>query len=153
MATDKDKMSISMYSASLFALINLPFTYTFVENTLNKGCALIDENASKIELYKNNCPTHLGRMVMTLIFYLVTYMSMDKVEDHTQRIKNSIYGTLIFYFVSSPSCFSLVRTIAKIFVSDDQIDMIISKDGCPSTLGVGLHAALFFIIIYYMMKL
>ena len=153
MTTDKQKMSISMYSASLFALVNLPFSYTFTESLLNKGCKLIDNDASEIELYKNGCPTHLGRIAMTLIFYLVTYISMDKIEDQNEKLKNSIYGTLVFYFISSPSAYALTRMIAKVFVSEETLDKLISKDGCPSTLGVGVHAAIFFIVIYYMMKL
>jgi hypothetical protein len=50
------------------------------------------------------------------------------------KLKFSIYGTLIFYFITSPAMFNLTGSI----FGDS-----IANQGCPTVYGVILHALVF----------
>ena len=58
------KVKISLGSAGLFFLLNSPNSYKFISNILNT------------KLVENNCPNHLGIFINTLLFFVLTYISM-----------------------------------------------------------------------------
>ena len=61
------------------------------------------------------------------------------------KLKFSIYGTLIFYLISSPAMFS---SVASIFGNK-----IASPEGCPTNYGILLHALVYYIVLVGVMYL
>lgn len=130
MATLNQKLTISLASAGLFALVNLPCTYNFT----NK----LSTDLLKVSLYdeEKRCPTNVGLVVHALVFLLLTYASMYKSgQPNGIKWKHSIYGALIFYLISSPAVFSVV---SKLFG-----DRFSTPDGCPKNEGILLHSLVY----------
>jgi hypothetical protein len=124
MATLQQKMQISAGSAILFMAVNLPETYRLTNKIL--PCKLID----------GNCPTSMGVFIHTAVFFLVTLLTMGDIRENTfEKLKHSIYGTLIFFFLSSPTMYSL------------------TQNKCPTFQGVLLHTFLYFIALVGLMYL
>lgn len=132
MATLVDKVSISFFSAILFALISLPQTYQLTKKLLG------------IKTIKNGCPTFVGHVLHTIVFFIVSYLSMggDRI-DPLLKVKFSLYGTLIFYFLSSPAIYAIV---GNLFGTS-------SRNGCPSVTGVILHAFVYMLALVGVMYL
>jgi hypothetical protein len=127
MSTFQQKLKISAGSALLFALMNLPQTYKFIDSII-PGISLF--NAA------TNCPTNLGLLAITVLFFLVTFLSMRGAYVPSGiKLKHSIYGSLIFFFISSPVMYS--------FVSNLLGRQFASAAGCPSLAGVALHALVY----------
>ena len=61
------------------------------------------------------------------------------------KLKHTIYGTLIFYLLSSPALFSLVGS----FFGDN----IANNNGCPTLSGIILHSFIYCIILVSVMYL
>lgn len=124
MATFQQKLKISLGSAALFALVNLPMAYNLTNNilpTFNKS---------------TNCPTNTGLLVHTIIFFAVTLLSMSRATvDQGTKIKHSFYGALIFFLISSPAMYSFTHGLFG--------NVISSIEGCPTMLGVLLHAIVY----------
>ncbi len=126
MANFNQKLMISLESAALFALINLPQVYKLTDNIL------------PLNLYNTTtaCPTNLGLVIHTIVFFVLTFLSMGDIGKKTDiKLKHTIYGTLIFFFIASPAIFSFVGSILGSWVAD--------SNGCPTLLGVLLHAAIY----------
>jgi hypothetical protein len=126
MSTLQQKLFISIKSALLFALVNLPHTYNFMSS------------GSGLNIYDNEtkCPTNLGLLISAILFFVLTFLSMWYAPHSLGlKLKFSIYGTLIFYLISSPAVFS--------FVSSVMGDWVANKQGCPSIYGVLLHALVY----------
>lgn len=136
MSTLQKKLMISVHSASIFALMNLPQTYNFISNLI--GLNLYNKDI--------NCPTNLGLVINALLFFTISYLSMGSSSiDDGVKIKHSLYGSLIFYLVSSPALYSVVGSILG--------NNIASKDGCPSIIGVLLHSIVYCAILVGVMYL
>lgn len=136
MATFEQKLSISIGSALLFALINLPFTYQLTDSLL------------PIDLYNNstNCPTNMGLIVHALVFFIITFLTMGNPYDNTGvKLKHSIYGTLIFFLIASPAIYALVGSV---FGSG-----FASSQGCPTLAGVILHTIVYCMVLMAVMYL
>lgn len=126
MSTLQEKLSISLKSSILFALVNLPMIYKFVSN------------GTGLNLYNNetNCPTNNGLLVSSILFFVLTFLSMWYAPlSAGLKLKFSIYGTLIFYLISSPAMFSFVGSILGNKVANPQ--------GCPTKFGILVHAVLY----------
>lgn len=140
MATLNQKLTISLASAGLFALVNLPCTYNFT----NK----LSTDLLKVSLYdeEKRCPTNIGLVVHALVFLLLTYASMHKSgQPNGIKWKHSIYGALIFYLVSSPAVYSVV---SKLFG-----DRFSTSDGCPKNEGILLHSLVYASVLLGVMYL
>lgn len=140
MATLNQKLSISLASAGLFALVNLPCTYNFTNKLSN--------DLLKVSLYdeEKRCPTNVGLVVHALVFLLLTYASMYKSNQPDGiKWKHSIYGALIFYLVSSPAVYSVV---SKLFG-----DRFSTPDGCPKNEGILLHSLVYASVLLGVMYL
>ena len=84
MSTFQDKLIISVFSAIIYVIVNLPQTYKFISNL------------TSLNLYNisTNCPTNLGLLVHTIIFFVITYLSMlGAPQSAGLKLKFSIYGT------------------------------------------------------------
>lgn len=136
MSTLQKKISISAFSALLFILVSLPHTYN------------ITNSLTHLELYDINkaCPTNKGLLLHTLVFFLLTYLSMwNAPQPSALKLKFSIYGTLIFYFISSPSVYSFVNSVLG--------NSFATAAGCPTIKGILLHALLFCLALIGVMYL
>jgi hypothetical protein len=126
MPSFEQKLGISLGSAALFAVVNSPQLFKFVDNTL------------PLNVYNQgtNCPTNLGLIVHALVFFALSYFSMRGayVSDGV-KIKHSLYGTLIAFLVANPAMYSLTSSILGRWVA--------SPSGCPTMAGLLLHAAVY----------
>lgn len=136
MATLSSKISISLFSSVLFTLINYPETYKITNKLL------------PFNLYnlKKGCPTDVGLVLHTLVFFALTFLSMRNADVETGvKLKHSLYGTLIFYLLSSPVLFSLLSKVLGKGYS--------SLSGCPTIYGVLLNALLYGLVLVGVMYL
>jgi hypothetical protein len=133
MSTANQKLIISASSAFLFTLINSPQTYK------------ITNSLTELNLYEN-CPTNIGIVIHTIIFFVLTFLSMTQANASIgTKLKHSIYGTLIFYIISSPPAFALLNTI----LGDEYADI----NGCPTIKGILLNALTYCSILFGIMYL
>lgn len=114
MSNFNQKLAISLNSAILFYIINHPTTYNFTSSLLDRTLIAL------------NCPTNLGIILHTIIFFFITYYSMNNAKiNEGIKIKHSLYGTLIYFFISSQAFYSFIQLILNINLSN-----------CPSNLGI-----------------
>lgn len=126
MSTLQEKLIISVFSAVLFALVNLSQTYN------------LTRKITGINTYDSvtGCPTGSGLLLHTVVFFILTFLSMwNSPVSNGLKVKFSLYGTLIFYFLASPTMFALTGYIFG--------PRIANSHGCPTTLGVLLHAVVY----------
>lgn len=136
MSNFNEKVGISVNSALLFGLVNLPQAYN------------LTNSFSNLKLFNSTtrCPTNTGIIVHTLIFFIITFLSMNKSKlNNSIKLKHSIYGTLIFYLISSPAVFSIVGSFFG--------KQYANSDGCPTLLGIMLHALVYSVILVAVMHL
>lgn len=130
MATFESKVLIGLTPALLFGLVKLP--------EINK----LIPGASDT----NSCPTNPGLIISTLIFFVLIYLSMwSAPHSPGLKLKFSIYGTLIFYLLSSPAMFSFTSSLLGDWISDSA--------GCPSKYGILLHSIVYLAILVGVMYL
>ena len=136
MSTFKKKLSISAGSSLLYFIINLPYTYKFTSNILSK----------KLYIFDKGCPNNLGLIVHTLLFFTITYFIMSRSKiNNLVKVKHSLYGTLIFYFLSSPPFYNILSLIFGINIS--------SKEGCPKIFGIIIGSIIYCISLLGVMYL
>ncbi|ARF10059.1 hypothetical protein Indivirus_11_3 [Indivirus ILV1] len=126
MSTFQQKLIISICSAALFILVTLPQTYK------------LTSSLTSLNLYNpdTECPTNLGLILHTLVFFVLTYLSMwNAPHSAGLKLKFSIYGTLIFYLISSPAMFSLMNSILG--------NKVATPSGCPTMTGILLHSLVY----------
>lgn len=136
MATLQEKVSISVNSALLFYILNLPFTYQLTNKLFSNT------------LYntKTDCPTPIGLIVHTLIFFLITFLTMGNLQERTlTKIKHSLTGSAIFFIVSSPMIYSLMSLLFGKHLA--------SLSGCQTLWGALFHAIVYFAILLAIMYL
>ena len=98
MSTLEQKIRISLGSAALLAILTLPQTYMFTNKLF------------PIKLYDINtgCPTNSGRLIHILVFSILTYFSMSGANvPRIIKLKHTIYGALIAYFITSAPVYAL----------------------------------------------
>jgi len=136
MSSFQDKLVISIVSAIIFIIVNLPQTYA------------LTSKITSLNLYNviTGCPTNLGILVHTLVFFVLTYLSMwGAPQSSGLKLKFSLYGTLIFYLVSSPVLFSVMNALLG--------DNVASVNGCPTVTGVILGGAIYCMVLVAFMYL
>ena len=116
------KLMSSLQAAVLFVLLNLPVVYQltnrFLGNTWDEA---------------NQCPTNYGVLLHAGVFYLLGYL-MSKGQSKSEKMKGCLTGALLFAILSSPMAYRLVRSL---------LPFVASPEGCPSMVGVLVHAAVF----------
>jgi len=122
MATFYEKLGISVYSAFLFTLVNLPTTYALTDKHVQQG--IVDANG---------CPTPKGILIHTVVFMVLSFLTMgNPLEDTMLKVKYSIWGGLMAFFFANPVMYSITSALT------DGATATIS--GCPTNLGVLIHA-------------
>jgi len=126
MSTLQEKATISLGSAILFGLVSLPATYRLTDRFI----------PGRLQLF--GCPTAWGILVHSLIFGLISFLTMGDIDEKTLlKVKYSFYGTLIFFFLSSPFIYAMV---GKVFGTSNNA-------GCPNIWGVILHSLVYFVVL------
>lgn len=142
MSTLNQKIAISIKSALIFALCNSPRIYNLSNEFI------------KQDLYNKaiKCPTNIGLVVHALLFFIITFLSMGNIFRNCKlpkntgvKIKHSLYGTLIFYFLSSPAVYSLTNS----FIGNKYS----SKNGCPTIEGIMVHSLIYCVFLVLVMYL
>ena len=64
MATSQQKINISLNSSILFFLLNSTYSFNFLSKVLN------------LNLIEDNCPNNNGVIITTILFFIITYLSM-----------------------------------------------------------------------------
>ena len=135
MSSFQQKAAISVWSAGTFALLNAPMTYRLTNKFLT------------VKTYKDGCPTAMGSLIHTMVFFLVSFLSMVIGGGNTSvrtMLDHSLYGSLIYFFVSSPPVYS----VTKSFFSKTS-----NSSGCPTLTGVMLHSFVYFVLLMAVMYL
>ena len=136
MVTLEEKFRISSSSALLSLIINLPQTYALTSSILPLN--LVDP--------ATGCPTPIGQLVHTLVFFAFTFLTMGNPYENTSvKVKHSLYGSLISFFLSSPAFYSLVNSLLGSQFS--------STNGCPTLLGVIFSAVMYCLALVAVMYL
>ena len=88
-----------------------------------------------LNLIENNCPTHLGIFVNTLLFFIITFLSMgDPFKNRLFKLKNTTYGTLIYFMISSQTLYYLTNKMLNI-------------NECRSIVSLMIHSAVYFMLL------
>ena len=135
MTTLRDKVRISISSALLFLAVNLPQTYQ------------LTNNLSPVPLINpaTNCPTNLGLLSHTLVFFVVSFITMgDPTKKTALKIKHSLYGSLIMFLLSNPVSYTLTGSL---------FGPQIATNGCPTLIGVILHSIVYCVALVGVMYL
>jgi hypothetical protein len=134
MATFNQKLAISAGSALTVGLVSLPQIYKLTNSLL--GLNLFNEGT--------NCPTMLGHVAHTLVFMLITFLTMGNVKEKTWiKVKHTLYGGLIMYFLTSPAVYALVGGVLG----------TADAAGCPSMMGILLHSVVYMLALVAVMYL
>jgi len=136
MATFNQKLLISLKSATLFAIINYTGTFQLTDKWL------------PFDTFNpvTNCPTMTGQIIHTLVFFLITYLSMGNPQVNIPtKLKNSLYGTLIFFLLSSPAIYTLTSSLFGTWIG--------SSSGCPTLSGILLHSLVYCLVLVAVMYL
>lgn len=72
----------------------------------------------------------------------------DKHATSSDKWRFTIYTTILLLILFNPLTYKLVNKLLSNFVGS-----IANKDGCPTLLGFGIHAAIFTIIIRLLMDM
>jgi len=122
MATFQDKFMISLGSAVLFILVNLPAVYKLVDSFLT------------ISVFNGltGCPTNQGLLIHALVFFLITFFSMGNLKaNRLTKLNHSLVGTLLFFFFANPATFAFSGRVLGSGIAD--------AVGCPTNIGIVLH--------------
>jgi hypothetical protein len=98
--------------------------------------------------YENDCPTPEGKLLHTIVFYLLAYITIWVLSYLTlwagskQMIKCAIFATLLFFFVSSPDVYQLTNGLSG--------NQLANAKGCPTTKGVITHSFVFLVLVLLM---
>ncbi len=59
----------------------------------------------------------------------------------SRHIRGALTAALLFYVISSPYVYNLVNSVIP----------GVAVDGCPTTMGLVIHSAVYGLIVYYLM--
>ena len=140
MATKQQKAMISLLSALTFSVMSSPF----ILKSANK---ITGNNIFYDTL--TGCKTNYGHLLATLLFFIVIYAQMfigskGGASSNLLKLKYSLYGALIFFFLASASMYTLTGSFSS---------SIANVFGCPTALGRLLHSVVYFAILYGIMFL
>ena len=134
MSTIDQKMIISLESSFLFFIINHPLFYKFTNGIF----------VDKMYDTEKKCRKKSGITVHTFIFFIITFLTMwGSTENYLVKIKHSLYATLIFFFISSPSFAKLISVVFEASIS--------IKHECQTLTGLLLSTLLYFLALIALM--
>lgn len=136
--SDGMKAKISFHQALLFFLIASPVLYGLTGKLFGGAWG--------------ECPSGPGVLLHAVVFGLVVYMLMQlslpsPYKEPSKRFKTriAIQQAILFMILANPAVFKLVGSVVGKWVS--------SPEGCPTSLGLLLHSAVFGLADFGLMKL
>lgn len=122
-----DKAYRSGVAAVLFFLVSLPQWYAKTNNYLNVA---------------GECPSFKSKLLHTLAFFVLAWLAMkyvSKIEASNEQLaRYALYGSLLFFFVSSDEVYMLSRSL-NAGLADER--------GCPTMTGVAVHTVVFWLAL------
>jgi hypothetical protein len=102
-------------------------------------------------VFERSCQTGLGHLLHTLVFFFAVLVLMMVKGNLMNRekpvllyIKYSIYSALVYYLLASKDMFAVVNSV---------IPGVSDETGCPTVMGVTLHAVVYGLALYLLMQL
>lgn len=140
----KKMMLYSLVGAGIFAVVSLPNIY------------MSDYKVFSQLSYGSNCSTPLGFVVYGVMYLLLHYfiakIMNDRAGGHhsdSDLFKWSIYGALLYYFISNRDLYSLTSSISRRVLGVD----LANQYGCPNVTGVFIHSVVYFSLVMGLMKI
>lgn len=132
MASNSQKLSISLYSGALAGALNLPSVYKLTNKVLPFNT-----------INENSCPTNEGFLTHMVVFFVVTYLTMGGSNmSNNEKLKNTVYSTLIYYFAFSNKLVSVVQ---------DVLGLELITNGCVNYLGLAVQLIIYVGCLYGVM--
>jgi hypothetical protein len=123
------KLEFSALGAVVFAVTSLPMLYSYTNKYANA---------------EGDCPMYKTKLFHTFVFFLLNLAVMyyfSKLETGL-KVKYSIYGALVFFFLSSTEMYNFTDN----FVNT-------SRSGCPTLTGIVVHAVVYGAVLVGLMSL
>lgn len=124
MSTFQEKATIAAVPAVLFGLLNSQFSYQLT-------------NAIGLSTQQGGCPTPVGTVLHTVVFFIITYLLMGRSGSRKQKADRALTSSLIFFALASPTMYALTG----------------SPGGCPNMRAVLLHTVVYFLALIGVMYL
>lgn len=120
----KKKIIISLKPAAIFVLLNLPAVYQLTNKFFGKTW---DEVAA--------CPTPLGVVIHSAVFFLISYALMRNPRTSREtKVKHSLTSALLFAILSSGHAYKVVSKV---------LPSVTTSSGCPTIVGIAVQTVLF----------
>jgi hypothetical protein len=136
--SDGKKAIISFQQALLFFFIASPVLYGLTGKLFGGAWG--------------ECPSGAGVVLHSIVFGLVVYilMQLSLPSPYTEKSRNlkmrvALQQTILFMLLANPAMFSLVGKAVGSWAS--------TPAGCPTSLGLLLHSAVFGLIDFGLMKI
>lgn len=125
------KLRISLLSGATALAVSLPQVY----NITNKA----------VSTFENGCPTAKGLLLHTLVFFVITYLTMmGSGLSNREKIKYSLYSALIYYFIFSNPLVNVLESVTG---------LELTNGGCANTSGMAVQTVLYIASLYGVMFL
>mgnify|MGYP000574958065 CR=1 FL=1 len=140
------KIQITIMVSLIFLAVSLPVTYKMTDKVITKS-------SGKIYNKEKGCPTIYGQLLHTIVFGMIVFMMMffrgivsgKGIRSVGVSIKHTIYSTLLYSVVSSPSLYMIMR--------ENVSERIASATGCPTIVGTILHNVVYSVLLIILMYL
>lgn len=132
MSTLNKKIYYSGVSALVFLGVSLPQVY---------------QQTNQLVKANGSCPNYKSKLLHVFVFFVLSLvvMQLSCKSDKTlsDQVKYSLYGSLLYFFLSSNEMYALTTN----FVND------LSVDGCPTMKGVFVHTVVYMVALVGFMHL
>lgn len=136
-----DNLKKTALPAGMFLLLSLPQVYGHTNGFLKTD--------------GDNCPTFKTRLLHTLAFFVLSFLSMkyygEEKMSKNKMIRFSMCGALMFFLLSSPELYKLTGSLVG-RVNDGFANRMGDSE-CPSFTGVLVHTAVFALTLSWVMTL
>ena len=128
------KVLYSSVAAVVFFLVSLPQVY--------------NQTSRLTTTISDMCPTPEGKFIHSAVYFLIVYilMKLSASQNYLNTgyqsdgvlLKHAFTGTLLFFLLTSSDTYRLTR---KAYSG------LASELGCPTVVGVGVHAIVFLVVL------
>jgi hypothetical protein len=126
-----NKIRISASSALIAFAVHTHIAYNLTNNVL--------------PTHSNNCPTPIGILLHTIVFAVISFLSMTNVDKPVDlKLTYSIYGALLLNFVFSDGMKAVTGSI---------LPNIVGQNNCLTDSGTVLHSLVYGTLLVGMMYL
>jgi hypothetical protein len=128
------KLRHSAWAALVFVIVSLPQVYNVTNSVLPTAI--------------NGCPTPVGLLLHTLVFFAVLFFIMKTVtlrDTHKPSgllAKYAFWSALIFFFLSSREMYAVTGSV---------ISGLADSNGCPTLTGVLVHGLVYVAVLVAVM--